>query len=251
LRHRHDGSTLLGLLAVVFGLAWLAAGTHVAHVSTEAVIAVALMVLGAATVVTARTDWALSRRSWPVIGGAVLALGLLAFSASPGLPVGFRHLEVGARTISPTTWDGVPSVVHSGFGKTVIDLTQLPLPLPGARSLAVDSAAGRLEINVPADLAVVLDARVSAGMIDVDGVAVSGVNRVVHQVLHPIAGGPVLTIEVNAGFGTAAITTGSVLTDPPPSAPTAPDGGALKLGPAGPRDPVKPAGLVFTPKGAR
>ncbi|MDQ1369489.1 MAG: Cell wall-active antibiotics response YvqF, partial [Acidimicrobiaceae bacterium] len=207
LRHRHDGSTLLGLLAVVFGLAWLAAGTHVAAVSTKAVIAVALMVLGAATVVTARTDWALSRRTWPVLCGAVLALGLLALSASPSLPVGFRHLEFGARTVAPATWADVPSSVHAGFGKTVIDLTQLPLPLPEARTLAVDGAAGRLEINVPADLPVVVDARVSAGMIDIDGVTVSGVNRAAHQVLHPTAGGPVLTIEVDSGFGSAAVTT--------------------------------------------
>jgi hypothetical protein len=236
---------LLGLLAVVFGLAWLAAGTHVTHVSTEAVIAVALMVLGAATVVTARTDWALSRRSWPVIGGAVLALGLLALSASPSLPVGFRHLEVGARTVVPATWDDVPASVHAGFGKTVIDLTELPLPLPAARTLAVDSAAGRLEINVPADLPVVVDARVAAGMLDIDGVALSGVNRVAHQLLHPAAGGPVLTIELNSGFGSAAITTGSTTPPTPTTAPADPIGPADQFGPA------KPQTALLAPKGAR
>jgi hypothetical protein len=121
----------------------------------------------------------------------------------------------------------------------VIDLTQLPLPLPEPRTLAIDGAAGRLEINVPADLPVVVDARVSAGMIDIDGVTVSGVNRVAHQVLHPTAGGPILTIEVDSGFGSAAITTGATGPETPPSVPVAP------FGPPNPRAPV------LIPKGVR
>jgi hypothetical protein len=247
LRHRHDGSTLLGLLAVVFGLAWLAAGTHLATVPTEAVVALALMVVGATTVVTARTDWALSRRFWPVLAGAVLALGLLALSASPSLPVGFRHLAFGSRTIAPTNWTDVPASVHGGFGQTVVDLTGLPLPMPAARTLVVDSAAGRLEINVAAGLPVVVDAQVSAGLIDIDGVATSGVHRAVHQVLdHPAATGPVLTLQVESGFGSAAIATGPVTpltkgTDPavpfPPklSVPAAPKAPDALLAPAGAR----------------
>ncbi|HLY81398.1 MAG TPA: DUF308 domain-containing protein, partial [Acidimicrobiales bacterium] len=83
-RHRRDSSALLGLLAVVFGLAWLAAGSHLLRVSGEAVLAVALMVLGAATVITARTDWALSRRKWPIWLGAGLVIVLIGTWTSPG-----------------------------------------------------------------------------------------------------------------------------------------------------------------------
>jgi lysylphosphatidylglycerol synthetase-like protein (DUF2156 family) len=211
LRHRHDGSTLLGLLAVVFGLAWLAAGTHLAHLSTEAVVAVALMVLGAGTVVTARTDWALSRRSWPMLGGAALAVALLVSTTSPNLPVGFHHLEFGSRTIAPATWAEVPTTVHAGFGATVIDLSNLGPP-PQPTTLSADSAAGRLQINVPADLAVVVDAELSGGRIVIDGVATSGFGRTVHQVLHSTASGAPLTLHVRDGFGTLVITTMSPAT---------------------------------------
>ncbi len=207
LRHRHDGSTLLGLLAVVFGLAWLAAGTRLAHVSSEAVVAVALMVLGAVMVVTARTDWALSRRAWPTLGGAGLALALLALSVSPNLPVGFRHLQFGSRNIVPMTWADVPANIHGGFGRTVIDLTNLPAPPPSATTISVDNAAGHLEIDIPAGLPAVLDGQVSAGLIDVDGVAISGMGRVVHEVIHPASPGPPLTLHVQVGFGSVAITT--------------------------------------------
>jgi hypothetical protein len=232
LRHRHDGSTLLGLLAVVFGLAWLVAGTHVAHVSTETVVALALMVVGGAMVVTARTDWALSRRSWPLAGGAALALVLLGLSASPSLPVGFRHLEFGSRIIAPTSWAEVPSDVHSGFGTTTVDLTGVVGTLPAARTLSVDSAAGRLEIVVPDTLKVVLDARISAGQIEVNGLKTSGVRRVDTETLNPGAPDPALTLRVLGGFGSVSVSGPSPVPTPfgglptPPSEPVKP--GAVK-----------------------
>jgi hypothetical protein len=247
LRHRHDGSTLLGLLAVVFGLAWLAAGTHLADVSTEAVVAVALMVLGAATVVTARTDWALSRRSWPVVGGAVLALGLLALSASPNVPVGFRHLEFGSRTFSPSSWADLPPSIHGGFGRTVVDLTRILDPLPAPTTLSVDGAAGRLEISIPTTLKVILDARVTAGQIEVDGLATSGLRRIDNQILNPSATGPSLTLHVQSGFGSVAVITALDKPNPPavptePKVPTSALGtdGVLPGGPLGPNDPLTP-----------
>ncbi|MDQ6614570.1 MAG: LiaF-related protein [Actinomycetota bacterium] len=229
LRHRHDGSTLLGLLALVFGLAWLAAGTRLAEVSTEAVVAIALMVLGAATVVTARTDWALSRRSWPVLGGAALAVALLALSASPGMPVGFRHLEFGSRTIIPTTWADLPAGIHGGFGGTVVDLSRLTAPLGAPKTLTVDGAAGRLEIILPANLKVLVDARVTAGQIRVNDVPLSGLARVYRETLDPTAPDPALTLRVQSGFGSVAITqVGAASTGPsslltPPSLPPRPE----------------------------
>ncbi len=206
LRHRHDGSTLIGLLAVVFGLAWLTAITGVANVSAVTVVAVALMVVGVAMVVTARTDWALSRRAWPILGGGMLAATLLAFSISPNLPVGFQHLSVGSRTITPATWAAVPATVHGGFGRTAIDLTGLSDPPPQAKTLAVDNAAGQLEIMLPANLTVVLHATVSAGLININGQFASGVSRSVDQTLNSGTAGPALTLTVQSGFGDTEIT---------------------------------------------
>jgi hypothetical protein len=66
---------------VLFGVAWLIGATGALHVSIEGVVAVGLMLLGASLVVTGRTDWSLSRRSWPVWLGAALIAVLVATSA--------------------------------------------------------------------------------------------------------------------------------------------------------------------------
>jgi hypothetical protein len=228
LRHRHDGTTLVGLLAVVFGLAWLAAGTHLASVSTEAVLAVALMVVGAATVVTARTDWALSGRKWPVLGGAAVGVALLAFAASSGLPVGFQHPQVGSQTITPVTWSDLPVIIHGGFGQTTVALASLPTPLPNAATTTIDNAAGRLLITLPPDLRVLLDAHVAAGQIIVNSVATSGVGQDHSETLSPAAVGPPLTLHIEAGFASVEIVQGAFAA----SEPDAP------LKPLSPKSPV-------------
>ena len=46
-RHRRDGSTLLSLLLVLVGLAWLGSATGVVGLSLETVLATVLVVLGA------------------------------------------------------------------------------------------------------------------------------------------------------------------------------------------------------------
>ncbi|HEX3539537.1 MAG TPA: hypothetical protein VHT75_03750 [Acidimicrobiales bacterium] len=239
IRHRHDGSTLVGLLAVVFGLAWLAAAAHVASVSTEAVLAIALMVVGAATVVTARTDWALSGRTWPMIAGAAVAVVLLTSSA--GLPVGFRHLQFGQRTLDPSAWTDLPAVLHGGFGRTQIDLSGLPTPAPAARTFAVDTAAGRLEIIVP-NVPVIVHARMAAGQLQVNGVSSAGTDRRATETLNPTAPGPALTLNVDAGFGSVDISQAPVggLT---PKATEFPGAKAqLPPTPTVPTDPVSPVG---------
>ena len=206
-RHRHDGTTLFGLLALVFGLAWLASGTHLASVSTEAVLAVALMVVGATVVVTARTDWALSGRAWPVVAGILAVGALLVISASPGFPAGFHPLPIGARTMTPQTWSAVPAVIHGGIGHTVIDLSGLPAPLTAAKSLTIDNAAGALDIYLP-DVPVHLIAHVDAGTILVQGGATSGIGRSTSQTLNGSASGRPLTLTIQAGFGKVAVSQG-------------------------------------------
>lgn len=225
-RHRHDGTTLIGLLAVVFGLAWLATGTHLASVSTEAVLAIALMVVGATTVVTARTDWALSGRAWPIVAGVAAVVALLAISAAPGLPVGFRHLRIGSRRVTPTAWGQVPASIHGGIGQTIVDLTRLPVPLLAARSLAIDDAAGRIDIELP-DIPVQGMVHVQAGRILLEGVASAGVGRSISLALNPLASGAPLTLNVQGGFGEVLVNQGPVAstavpTPTPPSTPVGP-----------------------------
>jgi hypothetical protein len=150
-------------------------------------------------VVTARTDWALSGRAWPIIGGATVAVGLLVIAVSPGLP-GFRHLQFGSRVVDPVAWTGLPAVIHGGVGTTTIYLASLPTPLPAPRTLAIDNAAGQMEITVP-NVPVRVVANLAAGQLVVNGVVNAGWHRGYTVTLNPTAPGPTLTLLVQSGFG--------------------------------------------------
>ena len=68
---------------VLVGLAWLGSATGVVRLSLETVLATALVILGAGMVLTARTDWSLSRKHWPMwLGLAVLLLVLAGGSGA-------------------------------------------------------------------------------------------------------------------------------------------------------------------------
>ena len=213
---------MFGLLIVVFGLAWLAAGTDLARFSPKGVIAVALMVLGAVTVVTARTDWALSRRSWPLAVGVGLVLALFVSAGSPNFPVGFQHLQFGSQTVAPFSWADVPPVIHGGVGRTEVDLSALTGPPPDGTTLTIDGAAGELVVFLPPDARVIVNAQLAAGQLTVNGVTTGGFKRVENQTLNSDAAGPPLTLVIDSGFGSVEISPAPTNPDPSSSLTTAP-----------------------------
>lgn len=160
-RRRWDATTVAGVLAVLFGGAWLLAAVGAVHVPAEAVVAVGLMLLGAAVVVTARTDWSLSRRSWPLWLGGLLLVVLAATSATFGVEGSLRHLNIGTQTL--TASDGVP--VYGGLGDFTVDAAKMQ---PGQR-LTVESVAGTTVINTPTNAYLSVNARLVAGQICVAG----------------------------------------------------------------------------------
>jgi hypothetical protein len=182
------------------------AATHLFRVSAEGVLAVAMIVLGVATVITARTDWALSRRSWPVWLGAVLLVALVLSSVSPRFPGGLRPLRIGSETQMYTSWAEVPPTVDGSVGRTVIDLTGLPAPPAQDTTLQINGGMGSLLIRLPANLHVHLDARVGLGRIFVNSAGLDGgfASRA-QQDLDPGAPGPTLTLRVNTSVGSVRI----------------------------------------------
>jgi hypothetical protein len=198
-RHRWDATTVLGLLAVLFGVAWLLGAVHVVHVSVAAVLAIGLMLLGASLIVTGRTDWSLSRKSWPVWLGAGMIVALVATSSAFGIDGALQDVSFGTMTRTATA----DHTVHGGFGKLTVDASQLK---PGD-TLNVDSVAGQTTIeNLPPDTDVAVDARLLAGQICVNG------------------------SDASNGVGASTsrqFTTPSSLNDPTPSKPTSLDSAAL------------------------
>jgi hypothetical protein len=161
-RHRWDATTVLGLLAVLFGVAWLLGAVHAVQVSVAAVVAIGLMLLGAALIVTGRTDWSLSRKTWPVWLGAGMIVVLAATSSAFGTAGALQDVSFGNMIRTATA----NHTVHGGFGKLTVDAGQLK---PGD-TLDVDSVAGQTTIqDLPSNTDVTVDARVLAGQICVNG----------------------------------------------------------------------------------
>jgi hypothetical protein len=182
---------------VLFGIAWLIGATGALHVSIEGVVAVGLMLLGASLVVTGRTDWSLSRRSWPVWLGAALIAVLVATSSTFGVNGALDSVSFGNKTV---TVSSPPSgVIHGGFGDLTVDISSSPQAEP----VKVVSVAGDTIVNLPPNAAGTVDARVVAGQICVAGHAVArGPGAHYHGSL-PTAGqaGPPLTLDVHQMFG--------------------------------------------------
>lgn len=147
---------MVGILAVLFGVAWLVSAIGAVHVSVEAVVALGLMLLGAALVVTGRTDWSLSRRSWPVWLGAGMILVLIVTSSSFGVGNAISHMSFGNQSIAPIG----SQTINGGFGNLTVDLSNVK---PGS-TLNIDSIAGETIINNPPQNLRV-DAHVAAGQI--------------------------------------------------------------------------------------
>lgn len=183
-RHRWDATTVMGALAVVFGVAWLLDAVSAAHISAEGAVAVGLMVLGAAMIVTGRTDWSLSRKSWPVFAGAALILVLVATSNTFGAGSGTSGLSFGNKVVGDVQ---AGQTVQGGFGNLTVDASNLS----AGQKVTVENIAGNIEVRLPPGLPARVDARVLAGVICIDGRnAGSGVDASAHQYLPGQPGQP-------------------------------------------------------------
>jgi hypothetical protein len=195
-RRRWDASTVLGLLAVLFGTAWLLGAVHAVHVSVEAVVAIGLMLLGASLIVTGRTDWSLSRKSWPVWMGAGMIAVLVATSSTFGIGGALHDISFGNNTVTATS----ARTVHGGFGDLTVDASSMT-----NGTLDVESVAGQVLVKLEQQIPVIVNARVLAGQICVDGKAVSsGVGASVNQTFGKQ---PAITVDVHEVFGQVVIGT--------------------------------------------
>lgn len=191
-RHRWDATTVIGGLAVVFGVAWLLDALNAAHISVEGAVAVGLMLLGAAMIVTGRTDWSLSRRAWPVFAGAALILVLVATSTTFGEP-GTSALTFGNRSVVVAP---AGQKVDGGFGNLSVDASALR---PGGK-VTISNVAGNVHVLLPAGIAAHIDARVLAGEVCVYGRNVgSGVGASVRRDIPGTSPGVLVDVHETSG----------------------------------------------------
>ena len=219
IRHKHDGSTLFALLAVLVGLAWLAAQTHVWQISAEAVLAVALAVLGAGMVVTARTDWSLSRRHWPWWLGIALLVILLGNSVK--VADGLSSLNFGPVSLQPTTWANTGTHINNFAGPIDLDLTHISGPLPADDTIIVRDTFGPVTVKLPPNPTyhVHVIARTVFGPAQVPNQGGSSNGEHVADI-NP-TGTPTLNLQVRTVFGPVTVSN-TLTSSPTPSLPTEP-----------------------------
>ncbi len=188
---------------MLFGVAWLIGATSILHVSIEAVVAIGLMLLGASLVVTGRTDWSLSRRSWPVWLGIALIGVLVVTSSTFGLGGALDSVSFGNKTVAAAQSGALPAgTVHGGFGNLVVDLSKANR----SGSVNVVSVAGNTTVSLPANATVNVDARVVGGQICLNDRDVSdGLGAQYHAHVGPGASsagpGPTIALHVHQVFG--------------------------------------------------
>jgi hypothetical protein len=203
--HRWDATTVVGILAVLFGVAWLIGATGLWHMSIEGVVAVGLMLLGASLVVTGRTDWSLSRHSWPVWLGFGMIVVLIATSTTFGLGGALNNVSFGNSTVQVNSTPWPNGTIHGGFGDLTVNVTA---PLVKDETLKVVSVAGKTTVVLPQkpNYNVTVDARVAAGQVCVEGQVANGPGA---QYRGTLAGPPgtktTLTLDVHESFGQIVI----------------------------------------------
>ena len=199
-RHRWDSTTVIGALAVVFGVAWLLDAVSAAHISVEGAVAVGLMLLGAAMIVTGRTDWSLSRRAWPVLAGGALILVLIATSDTFGAGSG-SALTFGNKNV-PVVQPG--QTIQGGFGNLDVNASNLS----AGQAITVKNIAGNIRITPPPGELVEIHAKVLAGEICVNGRNVgSGVDASAN-VREGTSPGPPVVINAHEASGQIIVGTG-------------------------------------------
>jgi hypothetical protein len=196
---------VLGLLAVLFGVAWLIGATGALHLSTEGVVAVGLMLLGASLVVTGRTDWSLSRRSWPVWLGAALIVVLVATSTTFGFGGALSSVSFGDTNPSINAAAPPHGTVHGGFGNLNATVSGQP---KASETVKLSSVAGRTIVDFNPYLAryhVAVKGHVFGGQICVDGQDVGrgmgASSQRTFDIGQPGPTDPTLTLDVHQMFG--------------------------------------------------
>jgi hypothetical protein len=151
----------IGVLLAVAGVGWLL-DTMTVSVPWHLAPAIGVITVGAILLLTLTGG---TGRASLVVLGVVLSVVAVAVGVGAGRfagPVGERVIVAGHQD-----W---PDRTQMAAGTVTVDLTRAPLPAGG--SMTVEVGAGRVELRLPADHPVRVDADVVMGKIVIDGVAV-------------------------------------------------------------------------------
>jgi hypothetical protein len=160
-------------------------------------LALAVVIIGAGLLVG--SVWGRSR----ILIAVGLVLAFLMGIATVGEAVDAFTDEV--RTFRPTTAEEVSGTYQMDSGTLVVDLTEVDWSNQ-ATAIEVELGAGRIEIEVPAGVSLIVDARAGVGQVDVVGRTSEGlgVGRSIRIAGAQDAGD--ITLDVRVGAGQITVT---------------------------------------------
>jgi hypothetical protein len=153
------GALVLGLFLVLVGIGWLLEATDALEVPWGGLVPGMLIAVGIALVIASRTG---QKSGGLVAIGVVLALTAALFAAVD-VPLGSG---VGERDERPDRAEDLQRSYELAVGELVLDLSRLEVPV-GTTRVEARVAVGELQVIVPADVALEIQGRVSAGEVDV------------------------------------------------------------------------------------
>ena len=180
------------IAAVLVGAAtiWL---ERIGALSVPKPVALLAVGVGAIALVIAAAIWA--RSAMPVLA----AMASLTVPLVLVLSLGSWNGGVGDRLVTPTEL-AASQDYHLAIGRLTLDLTQAPLD-GGDAAVHATNKIGVLEVLVPSDAAVTVDAHVGAGQTRIFGHRRSGLGVSDHVVNTPAAPNGTLRLDLDVAVG--------------------------------------------------
>ena len=189
------GPVTISLLLILVGCAWLADTSGALDVSAGAVVAAALVALGAALVIGA---W--FGRARGLVGLAVPLTVVAALLSVADLDL---RGGIGERTYAPADTAALRDRYDLAMGSLDLDLRRVAFD-PGVTEIDVSVDMGEIVVWVPDDVTVEVDGHVGAGELTVWGRSFDGAS--IDETLRAGAGGDTLVhIEADVGLGTIEV----------------------------------------------
>jgi hypothetical protein len=188
---------VLGALLILFGLGWLLEALDVTEFPWEVLLPAALILVGVALLVTARSP---SGHGGLIATGVVLSV-LLLFGSAVDFPIGGG---AGERTYRPSTATTLRSEYRLGIGEITLDLTGLEGAIPSGERTRVRLGIGQVLVIVPDGMTVRVRASAGLGSVVLFGVEEGGFD--VEQELLP--DGAQLELELSVGLGEVEVRRG-------------------------------------------
>jgi phage shock protein PspC (stress-responsive transcriptional regulator)/predicted membrane protein len=194
------GALVLGVLLMAAGAVWLLEAVAAISVDWGLVASIALIVIGALVMVTARH----ATRALVTLG-VVLTLAL-AGMAAPGMHRGDMRFDsaFGDHMERPRAASALAPSYNHAFGSMTLDLRSIELP-PGTTQVSASNSFGSTQVLVPPDVPVRVVASTAFGSISMFGEELGGFGERTVQTDGYDTAQRRLEITVSTAFGSAEV----------------------------------------------